>query len=143
MSFIAKEAKNIDLELSREDLSLIAESLGGDTWRIVTELEQLSLNKNKNRFGGKDFDSEVDYFPALNALKRGIVGQERLIALEKLMSIRKDDPGRIFNGLAFKPSSAEEADMYANYDVAFKAGKLDYEEILLSIALGLEFDPLV
>jgi DNA polymerase III delta subunit len=143
MSFISKEAKSIDLDLNREDLNLIAESLGGDTWRIVTELEQLALNKNKNRFGGRDFDTEVDYFPALNALRRGSVVQERLIALEKLMSIRKDDPGRIFNGLAFKPSSADEVDMYANYDVAVKAGKLDYEEVLLSIALGLEFDPLV
>ena len=138
--FIQNKAKELKVNLKNEEIGLIAESLGADTWRIVTELERLSFSASKERFSGQDFDEEVAYFPALNTLKRGFTEKERLIALEKLISIRRDDPARVFNGLAFKPGNEKEADMYASYDVAFKSGKLDCEEILLSIALGLEPD---
>ena len=141
--FILDKAKDMEVKLTSDDLDLITTSLGSDTWRIITELEQLALNTKENRLSGEDFDLEVDYFPALNALKKGDTNKDRLIALEKLISIRKDDPGRIFNGLAFKATNVKEADMYASYDVAVKSGKLDYEEVLLAIALGLQFEPLV
>lgn len=141
-AFITNKAKELGVSLESKEIDLIAESLGADTWRIVTELERLAFAKPRDKFSGKDFDAETAYFPALNTLKRGFTEKERLIALEKLISIRRDDPGRVFNGLAFKPGNEKEADMYASYDVAVKSGKLDYEEVLLSIALGLEFDPL-
>ena len=77
-----------------------------------------------------------------NPLKGGSSIGERLIALEKLIGERGDDPARIFNGLAYQLKNAEEAQMYADYDIAVKAGKLEYEEVLLAIALGLKFNPL-
>ncbi len=140
--FIVKEANRLDITLTTKEIFSIADALGADTWKITTELEQMALRKTKS-LDVKEFAPQIEYFPSLNALKRGVSVGDRLVALEKLMSGRGDDPARIFNGLAYQLKDADEAQMYANYDVAIKAGKLEYEEVLLAIALGLNFDPLV
>jgi len=41
----------------------------------------------------------------------------------------------VFNGLAYQLKNAEEAQMYADYDIAVKAGKLEYEEALLDLMI--------
>ncbi|MEX2054122.1 MAG: hypothetical protein WD883_01065 [Candidatus Colwellbacteria bacterium] len=139
--FIQQEAKRVGLSLSAVDISTIAESMGVDSWRIVTEMEQMVLKKDKE-LKGEQYFIPPDYFPSINSLKRGQSVGERLLAFEKLIGARRDDPARIFNGLAYQLGSSKEAQMYANYDVAIKSGKLEYEEVLLAIALGLDFDPL-
>jgi len=140
-TFIKREADRWDISLNTKEIESIADSLGSDTWKIATELEQIALKKSK-KLNAKDFTTQAEYFPSLNALKRGASVGERLIALEKLIGERGDDPARIFNGLAYQLKNADEAQMYADYDVAVKAGKLEYEEVLFAIALGLEFNPL-
>jgi len=60
-----------------------------------------------------------------------------LVALEIILSDRKDDPARVFNSLAYRLGSEGEARLYADYDVAVKSGKLEYEEVLLELALGV------
>ena len=142
IKFIKNEQERLGLSLTQEEILMIVNSIGSDSWRIVTEMDQMALKKTK-KLEGEQYDSQPDYFPSLNGLKRGRTPGERLTALEQLISARRDDPARIFNGLAYQLSSAKEAQMYANYDVAVKAGKLEYEEVLLAIALGLDFDPLV
>jgi len=72
----------------------------------------------------------------MNALKHGKTIKERLSALELFLGDRGDDPARVFNSIAYRLGSAGEAEKFANYDVAIKSGKLEYEEILLEIALG-------
>ncbi len=140
--FIKKEAEKAGLSLSTSEISNIATAAGGaDTWRIVTELEQMVLTK-RAQTASKGQETQPDYFPSINALKRGRSVGDRLSGLEKLLSARRDDPAKVFNMLAFQLGSAKEAQMYADYDVAIKAGKLEYEEVLLAIALGLEFNPL-
>ncbi|MDP3953274.1 MAG: hypothetical protein Q8P99_00400 [bacterium] len=139
--FIKKEASRLGIDLSAADISTIEGSMGADTWRIVTEIEQMALKKSKKP-EGEQYSTQPDYFPSLNTLKRGRTVGERLGALERLISARRDDPARVFNGLAYQLGSVKEAQMYANYDVAVKSGKLEYDEALLAIALGLDFDPL-
>ena|SRR3989344_3748032 len=140
-NFIKREADKLNVSLNTEELSSAADFLGADTWKIVTELEQIALRRTK-KIDTRQFISQPEYFPSLNALKRGTSVEERLVALEKLIGGRGDDPARIFNGLAYQLKNAEEAQMYADYDVAIKAGKLEYEEVLFAIALGMEFNPL-
>ena len=139
--FIKKEADRLNVPLDIEELSSMTDSLGADTWKIVTELEQITLKRAK-KIDTRQFASQPEYFPSLNALKRGTSVGERLVALEELIGGRRDDPARIFNGLAYQLKDIEEAQVYADYDIAVKAGKLEYEEVLLAIALGLKFNPL-
>lgn len=140
-NFIQKEADRWNISLNTKEIVSIVDSIGSDTWKIATELEQIALKKSK-RLDVKDFITQAEYFPNLNALKRSNSVADRLIALEKLVGERGDDPGRVFNSLAYQLKNAEEAQVYADYDVAVKAGKLEYEEVLFAIALGLEFNPL-
>ena len=141
IDFIQKKAERLSIALDAEEIPSIVGSLGADTWKIVTELEQIALKRAK-KLDAKQFVSQPEYFPSLNTLKGGSSVGERLVALERLIGERGDDPARIFNGLAYQLKNAEEAQMYADYDIAVKAGKLEYEEVLLAIALGLRFNPL-
>ncbi len=79
---------------------------------------------------------KLDYFALMNGLKYGKTAKARLIALELILSERRDDPARVFNGIAYRLSSQSEAEKFANYDVLVKSGKADYEEVLLDLALG-------
>lgn len=137
--FVKNEAKRLGIELGKEDVQTIKDSLGADTWRIYTQLEQVALMADKNI---KIRERKVDYFPVFNALKYGKRSEERLVALERLLSGDRSDVERLFNGLAFRLRDESEAEMYADYNAAARAGRLDYEEVLVAIALGLKFNPL-
>jgi len=137
--FIKTEASRLNVELTPSDVTKIKEVFGSDTWRIVTELEQLTLAKNANI---RDREEKVDYFSNINDIKQGKTVGQRLVALEKLVSGARYDAERLFNGLAFRLSNESEADIYADYNAATRAGRLDYEEVLVAIALGLKFNPL-
>lgn len=141
INFIKKESDALKIPLSMEQLNSIATTIGSDTWKIATELEQTALRRGKTMNTGSLW-TPAEYFPSLNALKRGHTVKEKLIALEKLIGERGEDPGRVFNGLAYQLKDANEAQIYADYDVAVKSGKLEYEEVLLAIALELNFSPL-
>ena len=137
--FIRDEASKLGIELKSSDVTQIKEVFGFDTWRIITELERLSLTSNTS-IG--DEEVKVDYFSNLSDIKRGTTVGQRLTALEKLMSGARHDAERLFNGLAFRLNSESEAEMYADYNAATRAGRLDYEEVLVAVALGLKFNPL-
>jgi len=119
---------NIDVETRNALVGLF----GGDTWSLATEIGQLSLTKKQ------DVESRpaTDYFKLINTVKRGYSVKERLVALELILSERKDEPARVFNGIAYRLGSEREAKRFADYDVAVKSGKLEYEEVLLDLALG-------
>ena len=137
--FIRSEASRLDVKLTPSDITQVKEVFGSDTWRIVTELERLSLTSGIN-IG--DEGARVDYFFHLNDIKKGKTVGQRLIALEKLISGARYDAERLFNGLAFRLDNEAEAEMYADYNVATRAGRLDYEEVLVAVALHLKFNPL-
>ncbi|MCR4260985.1 MAG: hypothetical protein NUV96_01450, partial [Candidatus Colwellbacteria bacterium] len=93
-SFIKKEADRWGVPLEAREISSIADSLGSDTWKIATELEQIALKAGK-KVDAERFTLQAEYFPSLNILKRGGSVGERLVALEKLIGDRGDDPGRV------------------------------------------------
>ena len=138
--FIKTEAEIRGLKLSDRQVNAIAGVLGKDTWRISTELDQFALSM---KVPAEIYQPEIVYFSVLNQLKYGSSPRERLPALEKMLTVRRDDAGRVFNSLAFRLTSEDEARMYADYDLAVKSGRLEYEEALFAVALGLRFNPLV
>ncbi|MBU2101434.1 hypothetical protein KKH05_01825 [Patescibacteria group bacterium] len=137
--FIETEAKLLGISLKPNEIGLLKDLVGADTWRIMTELERVSLTQGKDV---EDKGAVIEYFPTFNSLKYGNTTRQKLVALEQLLSGARYDAERIFNGLAFKPSNALEADMYADYNAAARAGRLEYDEALVAVALGLQFNPL-
>ncbi|PIR97975.1 MAG: hypothetical protein COT89_01855 [Candidatus Colwellbacteria bacterium CG10_big_fil_rev_8_21_14_0_10_42_22] len=137
--FIDKEATNLGLKININDKNLIKESFGSNSWRISTELECLALT-SKKVVGIKE--EKISYFNAINTIKGWSGPPQKVVALENLMSINRLEAERIFNGLAFQLRSQAEANMYADYNAAARAGRLDYDEALVAVALGLQFNPL-
>lgn len=131
-NFINKEAARLGLELSAETVKAIKDLFAGDTWGIITELEKLSLSSNRD-IQKKRND---DYFSLVNTLKGYGDFKRKLSALEIILSDRRDDPARVFNSLSYRLANKKEAEVFADYDVAVKSGKLDYEEVLLDFVLS-------
>lgn len=131
-SFINKEAGRLNLTLPVETVKAIKNLFSGDTWGIVTELEKLSLSSNRDVQKKRN----DDYFSLVNALKGYGDFKRKLSALEIILSDRRDDAARVFNSLSFRLANKKEAEVFANYDVAVKSGKLDYEEVLLDFVLS-------
>lgn len=131
-AFIDKLAKEYKVSLNADTKEMLINLFGSDIWGIATEIGQLSHSREIN----VNVRPATDYFKLINSLKHGYNTKDRLIALEIILSERKDDPGRVFNSLAYRSGSKEEANRFADYDVMAKSGKLEYEEILLDLALG-------
>ena len=131
LAFIKQISDEHKLKIDVQRARLLANTYGSDTWGLVTELEQMALGR---KHVSKDKPNE-DYFGLTNVIKRGAGVRERLVALEIILSDRKDDPARVFNSIAYRPTSASDARRLADYDIAIKSGKLEYEEVLLSLAL--------
>lgn len=130
-SFINSESKRRKLVLDSDSVYNLAQNFGDDLWAIGTELDRLALSSNKEIIA--EFSEE--YFPLLNALKSSNL-RTRIVALEKLLTARGDEPARIFNGLAYGYGTERIIRQLADYDVAIKSGKLDYEEALLDLVLS-------
>ena len=124
--FIIKEAVERKINLPSQKLREIAVFFAGNSWAAVNELEKIHLS------GGK-YKSEIrniDFFPALSAISRG-----KLSALERLF-LQKEDAAKIFNILAaYMTNRGERVMEFADYDIAVKSGKLDYETALLDFCL--------
>lgn len=135
--FIQKEAENRGLKLGKQEINLFCELFGDDTWAIVTELDKLSLS---NRLVLPIRTKHYSYYQLMNLLKSGRLPRLRLIALEMLLSDLKEEPSRIFNGLGYGRFFFLPPEQWyqklADYDAAVKAGKLDYEEALVDLALS-------
>ena len=130
-TFINKEAASRGVKLKSEVLEGLAKAYGGDTWSIVTELDKLAL-MSEQKIEAKP---APNYYELINGLKYGRDPRIKLTALELILSDRRDEPRRVFNSLAYKLRDPNEATILADYDVAVKSGKLDYEEVLLDLAL--------
>ncbi len=134
--FIRAEAEKKGLNLAPAALELLAQAYGGDSWRLVTELEKLALLSGR-QVEKKDLEAlavEItpDFWGTMYGLRSPRVG-ERLATLEKLF-IGNEPAGKIFNILSAQWQ--EKLPAFAAYDTAVKTGRCDYEEVLLDLALG-------
>ena len=135
-SFIKKTAKALGFTIDTQTTHALIQTFGGNSWGIATELEKMTLANGQARPALSIHKPADNFFPLVNTLKYSRSLRDRLVALEVILSDRKDEPAKVFNMLVYRLRSQEEADVLADYDVAVKSGKLEYEEVLLDYALS-------
>ncbi len=125
-AFIHKEAEARNLLLAPDDAWLLAASFA-DMWGVVTELDRMALGGASEARG-----APPAFFPLVQALKsQSVAGRLRALAL----GFVHEDPAKLFNVLAALVAGSAKIRI-ADYDVAVKSGKLEYEEVLLDFVLS-------
>ncbi|MEK9170344.1 MAG: hypothetical protein AAB674_01725 [Patescibacteria group bacterium] len=138
--FISEEAKIRNLVLDGESLDLLAGFYENDSWGLITELDKLSL-LDERKITGEVLKTHIDAFlpidlyRSLNQLRNSREIGEKLLILEELL-IKAGDPAMLFNFLSTLIKSPVEKQKMADYDVAIKSGKLDYEEALTNLVIS-------
>ena len=135
IAFAKTEAKALGLAVDDSAARFLSAVHEGDSWALVTELQKLASFRSS--ITRKDLDAfglriAPDYWPLINGMRNGDRGT-RMMALEKLF-FANDSAAKTFNMLASQ--WREKTAQMAEYDFAVKSGKLDYEDILLALALG-------
>ncbi len=133
-AFIKKEAEKNGIKLSPKEILSLAEAFQGDSWGIVTEIQKLALLNSQSERVGEE-TAHTTFYEAITKMRLSKSVNQRLILLETILSDLKEDPARVFNTLSYQTYYGETLGLFADYDVAVKSGKLDYEEVLLDIAL--------
>ncbi len=143
-SFILKEAERLGVKITAAALKFLEEAYQNNTWALVTELEKVQHLSNPSRGSGpraeidaRDFeDLGVEQAPNFWSLILGFKARnlpDRLRALEKIFSTN-EPPAKVFNVLAYQlPDKLQDL---ARYDLMVKSGKLEYEEVLLDLAIN-------
>ena len=135
-NFIKHTAKALGFAIDAPMVKALAQTFGSNTWGIATELGKMALGEDQVKSALSIHKPADNFFQLVNTLKYGRSAKDRLVALEMILSDRKDEPARVFNMLAYRLRSQKEADILADYDVAVKSGKLEYEEALLDYVLS-------
>jgi len=143
--FIKKEAEERGINLSQRALIFLAQEFDSDTWALITEIEKLSLTVKSGEKAVVDlpkileigdYKQALDFFSFINIVERYGRMPEKIEALEELFFAR-EEPAKIFNILASRNYlSPEMVRKLADYDVAVKSGRMDYDEVLLELALS-------
>ena len=135
------EAKNLGIALAPPAAAFLAQVYAGDTWGLLTELQKLSGfaaarggakpidKKDLNEF---DLEAAPNYWGLMNGLKSFDM-RSRLSAFETMLALN-DPPRKIFNILASQWT--EKIPHMAEYDIAVKSGKVDYEEALVDLLIS-------
>lgn len=145
-AFIKSEATKAGARLTDAAATFLGMVYQGNSWALVTELQKLATFRtaagragasgtraiDKEDLDVLDLEAAPNYWALLNGLK-GHDARIRLFALEKLLALN-DPPAKIFNILAAQ--AGEKIPRMAEYDIAVKSGKLDYEEVLLDLAIS-------
>ncbi len=140
--FIRKEGekRNLKFEPKAKDyLIRWQEQTNTDTWALVNELDKISMADFSQPISVSDLESLIpfSYQEEIFDLARILAGQnplkKKLVALERLL-IQKEPVAYAFNLLSYG-APANLLLKLADYDVSVKSGGLDYEEVLLDLAL--------
>lgn len=142
MQCIKSEARKRGVALGETAAQFLAAVYAGNTWALVTELEKISAltssdsrvaqTIDKKDLDALDLEAAPNYWGLLNGMKSFDI-RNRLYALEKLFSMNDPAP-KLFNILAAQ--AGEKTSRMAEYDLAVKSGKLEYEEVLVDLVLG-------
>jgi DNA polymerase III delta subunit len=148
-TFIQVEAKKNDVKLTPAAAQFLGTIYEGDTWGLITEIEKLRGFKNSGVVAaGKtvvasapidkkdldifDFEVAPNYWGLINGLKSFDI-KNRLYSFETMLAAN-DPPAKIFNILASQWQ--EKTPHMAEYDLAVKSGKVDYEEALVDLLIS-------
>lgn len=135
MDFIKSLAKENGVTLTSSAAQFLGTIYEGNSLGLVTELKKLSAlssSIDKKDLDVFDLEAAPNYWALFSGLKSYDI-KNRMYALEKLFSINDPAP-KIFNILAGQMS--EKIPHMAEYDLAVKSGKIDYEEALLDLAIS-------
>lgn len=148
LSFIKEEGKKAGVKLADAAAQFLGTVYAGNSWALVTELQKLAGFKGADAdTAGKgasvavierrdldafDLEAAPNYWMLLNGMK-SFDARVRLTTLERLFALN-DPPPKIFNILAAQAGPA--IPRMAEYDLMVKSGKLEYEEVLLELAIG-------
>lgn len=142
--FIQKEAQQRKILLTPKAVDFLAGIFQKDVWGLINELEKIGLISQNIPIDVKDLRKISDYplqspdiFAFINAVCRDWSLGQKIVALEKLFIVQ-EEPVKIFNILAslnWLPKKLIQK--LADYDVMVKSGKIDYEEVLVDLALNL------
>jgi len=144
-SFIARAAREMNVNLSDSAAAFLAEVYKDGVWGLMTELGKIRdfPAGGRSSSGGKSgaiervdlenlgLEVAPDFWLTMNGLKNPDIAK-RLTTLEKIFS-RNEPPPKIFNILA--SMWREKIPQMAEYDLKVKSGKMDYEEALLDLVL--------
>ena len=142
--FIKKEAGERKLGLTQDALVFLAKAFKNNTWGLITELEKLEAldEKEKQKIEAKDLEKLISYFEEPNifyfmdAVSKNAKLSQKIHILETLI-LNKEEPAKIFNILAARPFlNFELIKILADYDVAIKSGKMEYDMALFDMALN-------
>lgn len=127
LQFLKTEAAERKIEISGEVAQTLINLYAGDAWGLVTELDKIEL-------GGTVHDHFVmpAFFPLVQSLKNPSQSR-RIVALTLLLE--NEEPAAVFNVLASIADLPLKQKM-ADYDIAIKSGKLEYEEALTDLAIS-------
>ena len=145
-AFIVAEAKKNDVKLTLAAAQFLGTIYEGNTWGLITEIEKLQgFKKGAASAGGSavdlidkkdldifDFEVAPNYWGLINGLKNYDI-KNRLYAFETMLAAN-DPPAKIFNILASQWQ--EKTPHMAEYDLAVKSGKVDYEEALVDLLIS-------
>ncbi|MFH1346949.1 MAG: hypothetical protein ABIH10_01725 [Spirochaetota bacterium] len=149
--FTQKEIQNRGVFFSPSALDFLAENFRGDTWGFMNELEKLILWKTRTstdlirtsaEITLSDVKSAGDYsceapniYDFINSVVRNLSLGQKIVNLEKLL-LGQEEPAKVFNFMASsKYLSKNLMRKLADCDVLVKSGKLDYEDVFLSLTL--------
>lgn len=141
--FLTEEGRKRGIALAPAAAQFLAAVYAGQTWAAITELEKLASFKTPATAGvpvaidrrdldAFDLEAAPNYWALLNGMKSLDI-RNRLSALEKLFSIN-DPAAKVFNIVSAQ--AGEKIPRMAEYDLAVKSGKLEYEEALVDFVLG-------
>jgi DNA polymerase III delta subunit len=133
--FVRKEAANLSVKLAPEAFELLAAAYEGESWRVATELQKLSLLRREIRRSDLerlDVELAPDFWETVRGMKSPDLGK-RFATLEGLFA-RNEPAGKIFNILAYQWQ--EKSARFAAYDLAVKSGRCDYDEVLVDLLIS-------
>ena len=136
LEFVRKEVSREDIALDKDAFELLARAYEGDTWRLVTELKKLRSLTGETIKTSDLRELGVELTPDFWELVQGWRNpswMQRLTALERCFA-SNEPAGKIFNILAYQLKT--KLPQMAAYDLMVKSGKLDYEEVLVDLALA-------
>ncbi len=137
LAYVRTAAKERGADLAPAAAQFLANVFQSDTWGLVTELEKLAGMQGAKPIDRADlaqFDLEVapNYWGLMNGLK-SLDMKNRLYAFESMLALG-DPAAKIFNILAAQWQ--EKTPHMAEYDLAVKSGKVDYEEALVDLLVS-------
>lgn len=127
LAYITEECQERNLKVSKEVIREVAAMYPGDTWMAMTELSSVAFGGSPTppALTGGDFTAQI----------LALIGQDVGRRLRSLyFFLRDDEPAKTFNIAAAWMRGATKVRM-ADYDVAIKTGKLEYEDALFDIVV--------